>query len=166
LARCAALTERHVAAGGWDQPPRLFAVVATARLLEAEPRLRDQLDTDEADALSAIEQDDLPEAATIEELVGRLAWPPEVDGVALAVERVVLPPSAAADLPGDPHEAAAAAAQHPDRADVRLLVAVLRDGQSTCLLRQRAHDRDDLVAMGADIAPGLTEALAGTLVQG
>jgi len=27
-------TERHVAAAGWDQPPRLFALVRTAGLIE------------------------------------------------------------------------------------------------------------------------------------
>ena len=32
--------ERHVAASGWDQPPRLFALVRTAALLEREPQLR------------------------------------------------------------------------------------------------------------------------------
>ena len=46
---------------------------------------------------------------------------------------------------------------------MRLLVAVLRDGESTCLLRQREHDSDDRVAMGRDIAPGLVHALSATL---
>ena len=32
-------TERHVAASGWDQPVRLFALVPTADLLEREPHL-------------------------------------------------------------------------------------------------------------------------------
>ena len=40
LAIAALDTERHVAAGGWDQPPRLFALVRTADLLEREPQLR------------------------------------------------------------------------------------------------------------------------------
>jgi hypothetical protein len=42
-------------------------------------------------------------------------------------------------------------------------VAVTRDGQSRCLLRQRAHDSDDQVASGEDIAPGLVHALRATL---
>jgi hypothetical protein len=46
---------------------------------------------------------------------------------------------------------------------VRLLVAVTRDGQTRCLLRQRAHDSDDQVAMGEDLAPGLVHALRATL---
>jgi hypothetical protein len=86
-----------------------------------------------------------------------------VEGVALAVERLVVPPDAERDLPADPDQAAAALAAHPDRKDVRLLVAVLRDGESTCLLRQRDHDTDDKVASGSDIAPGLVQALRATL---
>jgi len=68
-----------------------------------------------------------------------------------------------ATWPEDPDQAAQALAAHPDRKDVRLLVAVLRDGESTCLLRQRDHDTDDKVASGADIAPGLVQALSATL---
>ena len=45
---------------------------------------------------------------------------------------------------------------------MRLLVAVLRDGTSICLLRQRAHDSDDAVATGRDLAPGLVAALQAT----
>ena len=52
---------------------------------------------------------------------------------------------------------------HPGRQDVRLLVAVTRDGQSRCLLRQRANDSDDKVALGDEIAPGLVHALTATL---
>ncbi len=194
LLSCAIETERYVAAAGWDQPPRLFALVETVRLLEAEPSLAGQLaqadnaapdlmepahladsagsaDADEApaatedDALSAIEQDDLPDVETVEELLAQLAWPPEVDGVALSVERVVLPPDAESSLPEDPAEAARVASAHPEAADVRLLVAVLRDGQATCLLRQRAHDNDDQVAYGRDIAPGLIDGLRVTLLD-
>jgi hypothetical protein len=156
-------TERHVAAAGWDQPPRLFALVRTAGLLQREPHLRAQLGHDEDDGLTAIEQEGLPHTSSLETLLARLAWPPDVDGVALAVERIVVPPEAERDLPEDPDRAAEALAEHPDRKDVRLLVAVLRDGESTCLLRQRDHDTDDKVASGADIAPGLVQALGATL---
>ena len=55
-----------------------------------------------------------------------------------------------------------AVAEHPGRADVRLLVAVTRDGSARCLLRQRDHDSDDRVALGDDIAPGLVHALRAT----
>jgi hypothetical protein len=158
-------TERHVAAAGWDQNPRLFALVPTADLLEREPHLRTGLSgSDLAEgALSAIEQEDLPRTSSLESLLGRMSWPGAVAGVALAVERIVVPPEAERDLPDSPEKAVDALAAHPDRRDVRLLVAVLRDGQSRCLLRQRAHDSDDRVAMGDEIAPGLVHALRATL---
>ena len=156
-------TERHVAAAGWDQPPRLFALVSTAGLLAREPHLRAQLGQSLDDSFTAIEQEDLGKTSSLESLLARLAWPQEVDGVALSVERLVVPPDAERDLPDDPDQVAELLAAHPDRKDVRLLVAVLRDGESTCLLRQRDHDTDDKVAIGADIAPGLVQALAATL---
>ncbi|HET7476727.1 MAG TPA: PPA1309 family protein [Dermatophilaceae bacterium] len=172
LLRVALETERYVAAAGWDQPPRLFALVRTADLLSREPGLAAQLgghlgerDADPFDGLTAVEQDGVPRTASLESLLARLAWPPDVHGVALAVERIVVPPEAERDLPGDAEEAMSALAEHRDRRDVRLLVAVLRDGGSTCLLRQRQHDRDDRVATGADIAPGLVQALQATLLD-
>jgi len=157
-------TERHVAAAGWDQPARLFALVRTADLLVREPHLREQLDsTDLAEgAFTAIEQEGLPATSSLETLLGRLAWPDEVDGCAFAIERIVVPPDAERDLPEGSEEAVEALTSHPDRRDVRLLVAVLRDGSSICLLRQRAHDSDDAVAIGKDIAPGLVAALKAT----
>lgn len=158
-------TERHVARAGWDQNPRLFALVPTADLLAREPHLQGQLQGSDlaAGALSAIEQEDLPPTSSLESLLGRLSWPEAVAGVALAVERVVVPPEAERDLPEHPDAAVEALASHPERRDVRLLVAVLRDGQSRCLLRQRAHDSEDQVAMGEDLAPGLVHALRATL---
>ncbi len=159
-------TERHVATGGWDQNPRIFALVETAALVEAEPGLADSLDgaADRAPgALTAIEQEDLPRTSSLESLLGRIAWPETVHGAAVAVERVVIPPGAEHDLPEDPVEAVDALAAHPQKEDVRLLVAVHRDGRAVCLLRQRAHDQDDRVATGEDIAPGLVHALRSTL---
>ena len=164
LVTSAVETERHVASAGWDQPPRLFALVRTQDLLAREPHLRGQVpEGDDLDGYTAIEQENLPNTSSLESLLGRLAWPEEVDGVALAVERIVVPPEAERDLPDNPERATEALAAHPERKDVRLLVAVLRDGESTCLLRQREHDSDDKVAMGSDIAPGLVHALAASL---
>ncbi len=157
-------TERHVARSGWDQPVRLFALVPTAELLSAEPQLGDGLAAHDAveGALSAIEQEELPEAPGLEELLAQIAWPDQVAGCAIAVERIVVPPEAERDLPSDDADALRAVAEHPGRADVRLLVAVTRDGRSRCLLRQRDHDSDDRVALGDDIAPGLVHALRET----
>ncbi len=159
-------TERYVASAGWEQPPRLFALVPTARLVELEPSLAGQLGSS-AGALSSIEQEGLGESFAQDDLdivLASLAWPDEVEGVALAIERLVLPPSARDGLPEDPAELARAAAGHPDRTEVRLLAGVHRDGSGTCLLRQRLHDDDADVAIGRDIAPGLLDALARTLL--
>ena len=166
LAVAALETERYVAVSGWDQNPRVFALVDTAELAKAEPQLADSFDgtADRAPgALTAIEQEDLPRTSSLESLLGRMGWPETVHGVALAVERIVLPPGAERDLPDDQEAALTALSEHPQRQDVRLLVAVHRDGRSVCLLRQRAHDRDDRVATGDDIAPGLVHALRATL---
>ncbi|MGL5929820.1 MAG: PPA1309 family protein, partial [Dermatophilaceae bacterium] len=117
-------TERHVAGGGWDQPMRLFALVPTAELVDREPHLAGSLARHDivAGALSAVEQDDLPEGHRIDDVLARIAWPDQVAGCALAVERVVIPPGAEHDLPGEEAEALAAVARHPLRKDVRLVV--------------------------------------------
>ena len=161
--------ERHVAAAGWDAPVRVFALVRTAAALAAEPALADQLTPDVIAAagvqpwhLTSVEQEGLPAAADLESLLAALSWPGTVDGVALSVERVVLPPDAESDLPADPDEALALLMEHPDRQDVRLVVGVLRDGLAWCAVRTRAHDADDRVGEGADVVPGLVEALRAT----
>lgn len=163
-------TERHVASAGWDQPPRLFALVRTAALLDREPGLRTQLDAGtvraaEADPghLIAVEQEGLPQTAHLESLLGRMAWGPEVDGVALAIERMIVPPEAERDLPEDADAALERLSAHPQREDVRLVVAVLRSGEHQCGVRQRRHDEPGSVAVGADLVPGLVAALTATL---
>lgn len=158
-------TERHVGRAGWDQNPRLFALVPTAELLLAEPSLRAGLGPTDLlpGALTAVEQEGLPHTSDLEPLLARVAWPSTVAGCALAVERVVVPPAAERDLPSDRDAAMQALSAHPQREDVRLLVAVVRGGEHRCLLRQRSHDADDQVAVGNDIAPGLVHALQATL---
>lgn len=163
LTKAAADTERHVARLGWDQAPRLFALVRTSSLREAEPSLREELAASPPEGLTSIEQEGLLKTSNIESLLGTLAWPEAVDGAAIALERIVVPPEAERDLPLDPTAATEALSQHPLRQDVRLLAAVLRTGESVCLLRQRRHDSDDKVAIGQEIAPGLVAALRATL---
>ncbi|CCH77374.1 conserved hypothetical protein [Nostocoides japonicum T1-X7] len=160
-------TERHVAMAGWDQNPRLFALVRTADIASAEPTFAAGLRGSDLapEALTAVEQEGMPPTADLESLLRRIAWPETVDGCALAVERVVVPPEAERDLPSDAAAAVDALQRHPDRQDVRLVVAVLRDGSHRCLLRQRAHDSDDQVASGEEIAPGLVHALLATLAD-
>ena len=56
LRRAALEVESHVAAEGWDQAPRLFALVPTADLVAREPGLADQLAGDPA-SMTPVEQD-------------------------------------------------------------------------------------------------------------
>ncbi|MGN6612186.1 MAG: PPA1309 family protein [Angustibacter sp.] len=170
LTRALLETERHVAEAGWDQPPRLFALVRTAALLEREPSLRGQLDPGtvaaaDADSghLIAVEQEGLPVTSNLESMLRQMAWGPDVDGVALTVERLVVPPEAERDLPSRPEDAVEHLAKHPQREDVRLTVAVLRSGEHQCGLRQRQHDEPGSVAVGPELVPGLVAALAATL---
>lgn len=162
--------ERHVAAAGWDAPVRVFALVRTSAALAAEPALVRQLAPDVLAAaattpwhLTSIEQEGLPRADDLEGLLATLAWPETVDGAAVTVERVVLPPEAEARMPEDPGDALRYLMTHPDRSDVRLAVGVLRGGAAWCAVRTRAHDADDAVAQGPDVVPGLVSAVRATL---
>ncbi|GEL94601.1 PPA1309 family protein [Cellulomonas composti] len=162
--------EHHVAAAGWDAPVRVFALVRTSAALAAEPDLVHQLTPAVLVAaatqewhLTSVEQEGLPAAPDLESLLAEISWSAAVDGVAVSVERVVLPPSAEESLPADPDEAIAYLMAHPDRQDVRLVVGVLRAGPSWCAVRTRANDSDDQVGGGADVVPGLVEALRATL---
>ena len=98
LARAVTETETHVAAHGWDQPVRVFALVRTAEALEADPDVADLLQ------------------------------------------------------------------ERPDREDIRMVVGVLRGGQSWCTLRSRSHDDDASLYRGERLVPGLVEALAATFL--
>ena len=171
LAEAVREIERHVATGGWDGPVRVFALVRTARALAVEPRLADQLPPHvvalagrDPHHLTSIEQEGLPPAADLEEMLAALSWPDGVAGAALTVERVVLPPTAEESLPTDPDEALEYLATHPDRQDVRLAVGVLRDGTSWCAVRMRSNDSDDAVGQGPALVPGLVEAVQATFI--
>jgi hypothetical protein len=65
--------DRHVSTDGWNQPPRLFALVA------------------EAHGISVVEQ---PWESTGEEVLrdlARISWPEDVMGAALSVQRILEP---------------------------------------------------------------------------
>lgn len=162
--------ERHVARGGWDAPPRLFALVAVAPALAADPALAGALGpavvaAAQADPhhLVSVEQEGLPASGTLEDLLAQVAWPPSVHGVAVVVERSMLPPGAEEGMPDDPAAALAWLQAHPQRQDVRMAVGVLRDGPAWCAVRTRQHDDDADVGFGPDLVPGLVEALRATL---
>ena len=62
-------------------------------------------------------------------------------------------------MPQDEREALRWLAEHPERQEVRLVVAVLRDGSRSAALRMRAHDDETSVLTGRDLVPGLADAL-------
>jgi hypothetical protein len=151
---------------GWDQPARLFALVDTAQLRTQEPGLADQLGLgeDTAGALTPIEQDELPAGTALDEFLATIAWPEVIAGCAMTVERLMLPPTAEASIPDGLSEAALAkwVASHPERQEVRMTVAVLRDGTRESAVRLREKDSPTEVLTGAGLVPGLAEALAAT----
>ncbi|GAA2316852.1 MULTISPECIES: PPA1309 family protein [Streptomyces] len=168
LTRAVLEIDEYASGLGWDQPARLFALVDTARLRTEEPGLAAQLGLDEGGeeiaSLTPIEQDELPSGAPLDEFLATIAWPDAVTGCALTVERQMLPPSAESSVPEGLDEAALAkwVADHPDRQEVRMTVAVLRDGARESALRLREKDSPTEVLTGAGLVPGLAEALAAT----
>lgn len=157
--------EGHVAEAGWDQPTQLFALVETEALLRAEPQLARTLGIVAAvpGGLTPVQQEPLAEGP-LDEALARVVFGREVLGVVLAQEVLVLPPGAEAevDAADDP---AAAAAEHPDRREVRMVVGVLRGGAQAAVLRLRARgdDEQDELVTGPDLAPAMAEALLVTL---
>jgi hypothetical protein len=156
--------ERSAARVGWDHAPSLYALVPTRDLIgqqgvpsDIAGQLRRGWDGTPFH-LSAIIQEDLPDDE-LEEVLGHLAWPDSVAGAALTVERIIVPPEVEAQAPEDPDEALAFISSHPSRTDVRLAVGVLRSGETWTAVRTRAFDADDQVGQGANLVPGLTQAL-------
>ena len=121
--RAALEVEAHVAADGWDQPARLFALVPTVDLIAREPELAAQVEASPG-GFTSIEQELPADGRELEDLLTEIGWPETVIGCAVVVERLMLPPEAEDALPDDPDAMVAAAAQHPDRREVRLVAAV------------------------------------------
>ena len=154
--------EAHVAEAGWDQPPQLFALVETEELLRAEPQLASSLGLVAArpGALTPVAQEPLREGP-LDEVLSGVEFGPQVLGVVLAHEVLVLPPSAEQEA-GELDPAAAAA--HPAAREVRMVVGVVRDGSRTTVLRLRGTgDAQDERVSGPDLAPALADALHATL---
>ncbi|EPD55199.1 MULTISPECIES: PPA1309 family protein [Streptomyces] len=170
LTRAVLEIDEYVSGLGWDRPARLFALVDTARLRSQEPALAAQLgleDESETGGLTPIEQDEIPAGKPLDEFLATIAWPDAVAGCALTVERLMLPPSAEAQVPENLDEAALAkwVADHPERQEVRMTVAVLRDGTRDSALRLREKDSPTEVLTGADLVPGLAQALSATFEE-
>ncbi|MFB6960007.1 PPA1309 family protein [Streptomyces sp. NPDC056309] len=167
LTRAVLEIDEYASGLGWDQPARLFALVDTARLRTQEPALAAQLgleDEQETSGLTPVEQDEVPADRPLDEFLATIAWPEAVAGCALTVERLMLPPSAEAQVPQGLNgpKLAKWVAGHPERQEVRMTVAVLRDGARESALRLREKDSATEVLTGADLVPGLAEALAAT----
>jgi hypothetical protein len=156
--------EAHVAADGWDQPPRLYALVPTAELVEREPAIGPSLAAQleaHPDGFTSIEQDGLAPDRPFEEVLAGITWPDAVDGCAAVVERIMLPPEAEQELPDVADEMMRFVAEHPDRREVRLVAAVTRDGSRHSAVRARVPDDAPLLE-GPDLVPGLLDHLTRT----
>jgi hypothetical protein len=114
--------------------------------------------------LTPIEQDELPAGAPLDEFLATIAWPDVIAGCAMTVERLMLPPTAEEAIPEGLDEAALAkwVASHPERQEVRMTVAVLRNGARESAVRLREKDSATEVLTGAGLVPGLADALAAT----
>ncbi|MFE6551911.1 PPA1309 family protein [Streptomyces sp. NPDC057746] len=170
LTRTVLEIDEYASGLGWDQPARLFALVDTTRLRAQEPLLAAQLGLEEESGdtgLTPVEQDEIPADRPLDEFLGTIAWPDAVAGCALTVERLMLPPSAEDAVPDglSERELAKWVAGHPDRQEVRMTVAVLRDGTRESALRLREKDSPTEVLTGPDLVPGLAEALSATFEE-
>ena len=137
------------------------------RVVELRRALIARTDAAAAAPLTPIEQEELPAGSPLDEFLGTIAWPDSVAGCALSVERLMLPPSAEASVPEGMSEKQLAkwVAKHPERQEVRMTVAVLRDGARESALRLREKDAATDVLTGSDLVPGLAEALAATFAE-
>lgn len=159
--------ERHVGQGGWESPPRLFALVPTDALVVAEPRLardlglRTSADGAPPGALTAIEQDDFVTGGDLAGDLAALEWPDSVFGCAVSAVRTFLPASVPVELPDDAEAATALVAEHPERQEIRVVVGVDRAGSRHGVARLAS--RPDELLSGDDLVPGLVSALAHTL---
>lgn len=169
LTRAVLEIDEYASGLGWNQPARLFALVDTAQLRAQEPSLADQLGLgeDESTGLTPIEQDEIGTDRPLDEFLATIAWPDAVAGCALTVERLMLPPSAEAQVPEglDGAKLTQWVAEHPERQEVRMTVAVLRDGSRESALRLREKDSPTEVLTGPDLVPGLADALAATFEE-
>lgn len=166
--------EAHAARSGWDQPAQLFALVETADLAQREPHLAQVLGlgaTDPEDprpfGLTPVAQE--PSDDSLDRLLGSIVWPLEVVGCAVVVEALTLPPDAEvpAEAEADAQQAAQQLAEYaatdPRRQEARIVAGALRGGEGYCAIRQRAHDKDEMVLVGPDLVPTLLELLHITL---
>ena len=159
--------EHHVGTAGWDQPPRLFALVLTDAFAAAEPALAAEMGLRTTaqgaapGALTAVEQDEFAASGDLLGDLSQLSWPEAVFGCAVSAERTFLPAGQEGDLPEDADAAAAYVAAHPARQDIRVVVGADRAGHVHGVAR--LVSQPDQLLGAADLVPGLGAALAHTL---
>lgn len=155
--------ERLLAEHGWDQPPRLYALVNTGELLAGEPQLAEMLAGSDPEGLTPVEQAPIEE--DLVDLLPRIEWPPAVLGCAVVDEVLLLPDGVTQARPegADEYEWAAA---HPEHRDVRMVVGVLRDGSRAATIRVRgvAGTPDERLS-DPNLVPNLADALLATFAE-
>jgi hypothetical protein len=145
--------EAHAAESGGTGRPRSTHWCRPPSWSSRSPRLPDALGlTAESRGFTPIDQE-LPADAVLEDALGQIMWPDGVVGCAAVVERLVLPPSADEHIPEDREAAASYAAEHPERQELRMVGAALRDGTTWCAYRFRSHDDPSQVVTGPDLVP-------------
>lgn len=165
LAEAVREIEQHVASDGWDQAGRLYSLVDTAAFVAAQPGVASLMGIRVGDqpSFTPIEQEDLPPGASVESVLQDIEWPDAVQGAVAVLERLVLPPSADAEIPEDAAAAQEFARNHPDAQEVRMVAGATRSGLTHCVLRLRSQDDDLSVIDGTALVPGLLELLLSTL---
>ncbi|MDO5671674.1 MAG: PPA1309 family protein [Actinomycetaceae bacterium] len=162
--------EAYQSSRGWDMPLAVFALVPTARLLEESPETSDE-DRAKIEAtlaaspghLSAVEQTAIPASMSLEDILGHMAWPQDVQGAAIAAERTTLPSSVMDGAPEDPQELLSYLQNHPEAQQVRMVVGAVREGATWCAMRLRSKDSEENVIQGAELIPTLAEHVKATL---
>ncbi len=172
LAQALVKIEQQVAHLGWDRPVIVFALARTLSVLDNDPALAKLLPAEARNdaeqnpqALTAVVQERLPAAQTLDELLAAITWPEYVEGAAICTESTVVPKDVEAQALGitDAGERQDFLASHPEHQDMRVLAGVLRSGESWTLMRARGTDGPGELLQGEDLVPQLVEGLRATL---
>ena len=136
---------------------RLFALVETADLLRREPQLAGELGIGAAPTRRPHpgRAGRLPAHQRSTSCSAGIAWPPRCSACALAVERLMLPPDAErAACRRTRATALRWVAEHPERQEVGIVVAVLRDGSRAARCGCAPTTTRQSVLTGPDLVPG------------
>jgi len=141
--------DQHVAAAGWDQSARLFAIVPTLDLATDHPEL---VSGENSGQFMFVEQDAPLDNENVIASLEQISWPAEITGAALAIERLIsMQPDDEVDFNSE-----------SQTKELRLIALVMRDGTNMNAIRQRSFDEDPDVAIASDLVPALNKALLQT----